>query len=98
MTDRTWTGGVSNDWFTSGNWNPEGAPQSGDTLTLTSGTPTINQGDPDVSGQAIVLGGLTASSPVTLTAIDAKFKEPSPSLITITALSQATLLAEGNTS
>ncbi len=34
----TWTGSVSSDWFTAGNWTPAGVPASSDTINLTNGT------------------------------------------------------------
>src|SRR5262249_10236967 len=97
MASRTWVGGGSNDWFTAANWDPQGTPGSGDTLIVTSGTPTISSGS-TVESEAIVLNGATVSPPLTLTAIDATFTETFAVLNTLTAQSDAKLLAEGNTS
>jgi Ca2+-binding RTX toxin-like protein len=97
MTNRTWTGITNNDWSTSGNWDPAGTPQSGDNLTVTSGTPTVSSGS-TITSEAIVLNGATVTTPVSLTAIDTTFNETFSALTTLTAFSTATLRAEGNTS
>jgi len=44
-TDITWAGGVNNDWFNSGNWNPIGVPGSITNITIPAGLtnyPTIS--------------------------------------------------------
>jgi hypothetical protein len=33
---RSWTGAVSPDWFTAGNWQPPGVPAAGDSVTITN--------------------------------------------------------------
>jgi hypothetical protein len=37
--NRTWTGAVSTDWSTAGNWSPSGVPIATDTISVPAGTP-----------------------------------------------------------
>jgi hypothetical protein len=37
--NRSWTGTVSTDWSTAGNWNPSGVPIATDTISVPAGTP-----------------------------------------------------------
>jgi len=57
-TTYTWTGNLSSDWFTSGNWNDgslAGTPGPGDTAIVNFGTTTI--GNTSVSIASLQLGG-----------------------------------------
>ncbi|MDP2207768.1 MAG: hypothetical protein Q8K98_03205, partial [Bacteroidota bacterium] len=62
---RTWTGSVSNDWCTPGNWNPVGAPTSNDTAVINSGTPTFSCTSAGI--KVLILTGGTLSGDSTLT-------------------------------
>ncbi|HEX4634296.1 MAG TPA: hypothetical protein VH163_10695, partial [Gemmatimonadales bacterium] len=48
---KTWTGAVSNDWNTGGNWNPAGVPGATDSVIVPSGT----------ANSAVMRGGLSYS-------------------------------------
>ncbi|HEX4560820.1 MAG TPA: hypothetical protein VH113_03215 [Gemmatimonadales bacterium] len=48
---KTWTGAVSNDWNTGGNWNPAGVPGATDSVIVPSGT----------ANSAVIRGGLSYS-------------------------------------
>ena len=45
MTNRTWIGGGNNKASNPRDWSPNGAPQAGDTLTISSGTMTVSGND-----------------------------------------------------
>ncbi len=57
---RTWTGAPGTDWSIADNWDPSGAPDPADNLTLLSGTP-VSDGDvvTDGDGSITVLGSGT---------------------------------------
>jgi hypothetical protein len=54
-TDRTWTGAVSWEWNNATNWNPQGIPNSGDTVYISSGY--VNFSSVYFSGQMHWSGG-----------------------------------------
>ena len=61
---RAWDGGGANsDWFTAGNWDPNGAPAPADELSVFSGSPTASAKVTAGSGGWIALdgGGVSAA-------------------------------------
>ena len=62
----TWTGAVSSDWFTPGNWSPAGVPGAHDMATINSGTVDIAV---DATVAALNFGGgtLTGAGALTVT-------------------------------
>jgi hypothetical protein len=77
MANRIWIGpadGDSNDWFVVDNWqttspNPPNYPQPGDTVTIATGGPSINLGDPSSAlyDEVITLGSDSRSAPARIT-------------------------------
>lgn len=68
---KTWTGAVNSIWSTAGNWNPNGAPASNDTVTIQSGVsiyPTLlgdtAVGRLTISGGSINLGGFALTTSI----------------------------------
>ena len=54
---KSWTGAVSSDWFSDGNWSLSGVPADGDTVTIPSaGTPPL------LTNSTAALAALTVSS------------------------------------
>ena len=55
---KTWTGAVSSDWNTAGNWNPSGVPAASDSVIVpvTANSPTLHQGGYSVRGISIQPG------------------------------------------
>lgn len=55
---KTWTGAVSSDWNTAGNWSPSGVPTVTDSVTIPGGTPAaiLHTGSYTVAGLAILSG------------------------------------------
>ncbi|MBI4517937.1 MAG: hypothetical protein HY699_19195, partial [Deltaproteobacteria bacterium] len=64
--DRTWTGPVSADWFTAGNWSPAGVPAAGDTAIINGGTADLGAADTMVTGFTLNGGTLTGSGALTV--------------------------------
>src|SRR5260370_22903778 len=62
MATKTWTGSVSTDWNTAGNWSPPGVPASADDVVIgtTANSPTLS-----VSGTTV--NSMTISGTDTLT-------------------------------
>lgn len=98
MTNRTWAAGDAGDWFDPDKWTPAGAPQAGDTLTITSGNPVI--ANATIENETINLVG----GPITLEADSVTFQPGTSGTLDIVAkgdLDQpldATLLTHGTTS
>ena len=66
-TDFDFTGNVSSDWFTMGNWEPPGVPGSGDTATIGAGD-TVSLPNPvTIAGLTMTGGTLTGSGNLTVT-------------------------------
>ena len=57
MTERTWIGIGAADWLDPDNWNPAGAPASGDVLTVEDGWPVVGAGA--IASESIFLRGTT---------------------------------------
>jgi outer membrane autotransporter protein len=59
----TWTGAVSTDWFTAGNWSPAGVPTSSDDVTLdpTFPNPTVVNA-PNAAAQRLFIGTIESYS------------------------------------
>jgi hypothetical protein len=75
MTTRTWNGGTG-DWFERANWNPQGAPETGDNLIISSGAAIISGSTTSgatITGEAITLGGSVSATSATLSATSATF-------------------------
>ncbi|HWD19403.1 MAG TPA: hypothetical protein VHB20_08985, partial [Verrucomicrobiae bacterium] len=53
----TWTGTVSKDWLTAGNWSPAGPPGPSDTAIITTGTPIVTGTGSDVFCDTVFLSG-----------------------------------------
>jgi hypothetical protein len=64
--DKTWTGSVSKDWMTAGNWQPPGVPASSDRVTITSGQVVVTA-PVLLAGLSLLGGTLTASNAITVT-------------------------------
>src|SRR5260370_34485633 len=62
MATKTWTGALSTDWNTAGNWSPPGVPASADDVLIgtTANSPTLS-----VSGTTV--NSMTISGTDTLT-------------------------------
>ena len=57
-TTETWTGAVSNDWNTPGNWSGGAVPMRGDNVIIPSGTPnTATLSDATLTGETITVSG-----------------------------------------
>ena len=54
---KTWTGAISTDWHTNGNWNPSGVPGSADDVTI----PDVTR-DPVISSSNAAVKSLTINS------------------------------------
>ena len=63
----TWTGAVSSDWFTPGNWSPSGVPGAGDTATINNGTADISGSDATVAVLNLTGGRIQGSGTLTIT-------------------------------
>jgi hypothetical protein len=77
MVSRTWLGGGNNRASNPEDWSPAGVPQSGDTLTMMSGTINIRGNDlasPGIGG--LSLGGLDANGSTTINLTNAKLGNP----------------------
>jgi len=61
MAARTWLGGRGNNAATAADWSPNGAPQPGDTLTMTHGTINIGANNPLGAGWLTVTGNATVN-------------------------------------
>lgn len=76
MTDRTFQGGQA-DWFLPASWDPAGAPEAGDTLTIDAGTAIITAADvsntPTIDDEQLWIGSDAASAPAGLAADGATF-------------------------
>ncbi|GAB0118769.1 Hint domain-containing protein [Acidisoma sp. 7E03] len=76
MTDRLFQGSQS-DWFSAGSWDPPGVPQTGDTLTITSGTALITAADvannPTIDGEQLWIGSTDSITPAGLAVDGATF-------------------------
>lgn len=68
---RTWTGAVSTDWNTAGNWSPAGVPGATDSVIVPSATnqPHVHTGAFSVHGISIQSGALVTLDTVTLTVV-----------------------------
>ena len=63
-TDYTWTGSVSNNWATEGNWSPEDVPDENSKVTIgTGGTPIVDE----IPATPATCYNLTIASGATLT-------------------------------
>jgi hypothetical protein len=62
MTDRTWTGAVSNSASDPGNWSPAGVPEFGDTLIARQTSPTGPGITMDITGDALAGDTLSLQS------------------------------------
>jgi hypothetical protein len=61
----TWTGAVSNDWNTAGNWSGDAVPTSGDTVIVPGNTPhNATLSNATLTGEIITLDGSGSSSPL----------------------------------
>jgi hypothetical protein len=60
MTDRTWLGGGNNNARNPNDWSPTGAPQPGDTLSMSDGG-TMNVRDDDLAGNPVHVGDPTGT-------------------------------------
>jgi len=57
-TTETWTGAVSSDWNTPGNWSGGAVPVHGDSVIIPSGTPnTATLSDATLTGETITVSG-----------------------------------------
>ena len=65
---KTWTGSVSQDWSTPGNWNPPGVPTANDTAVINSGTCNLSA-DSTAAGLTLSAGTLTGSGSLVVTAV-----------------------------
>src|SRR5678809_5798 len=61
MTARTWRGGRGNNASDARDWSPNGAPQPGDTLTMTRGTINIGADNPLGADWLSVTGNATVN-------------------------------------
>lgn len=68
---KTWTGAVSTDWNTAGNWSPSGVPTATDSVTIPNVTnqPHLHTGAFTVRGLSIQSGALVSLDTVTLTVL-----------------------------
>lgn len=68
---KTWTGSVSTDWNTAGNWSPSGVPTATDSVTIPNVTnqPHLHTGAFTVRGLSIQSGALVSLDTVTLTVL-----------------------------
>lgn len=64
--DFAWTGAAGNNWFTPGNWNPNGVPGADDRAILTGGVVTIN-GAVTVKELHMVGANVRVNSPLLVT-------------------------------
>ena len=67
-TNYTWTGAVSSDWFTAGNWMPNGVPGVLDTVTLANnGTINLGAGGVSINSLTNVSGTIQGTGTLTVT-------------------------------
>ncbi|MGA3398476.1 MAG: hypothetical protein ABSC95_04590 [Acetobacteraceae bacterium] len=100
----TWTGAVSDDWNTAGNWSGDAVPTSGDTVVIygdTTNPATLSNAT--LTGETITLGGSGNSSPVVYfnnVTLDSLLQSGSAGQVqiggTLTVGAQGTLQTDGN--
>ncbi|HEV7926591.1 MAG TPA: Ig-like domain-containing protein, partial [Verrucomicrobiae bacterium] len=66
-TNYTWTGAVSGDWFTAGNWNPNGIPGVLDNVTLANGGTISLVNNVSINNFTLTSGTLGGTSLLTVT-------------------------------
>src|SRR5690348_1281550 len=68
---KVWTGAVSTDWNTAGNWSPAGVPAATDSVTIPNVTnqPHLHTGAFSVHGLSVQTGAVVSLDTVTLTVL-----------------------------